>query len=281
VDSSDPGSPRIPARGKNTSRSPNGPTTAVAARATVGVRAPDKAIAAQGVRRLVAGQKYMGLHARALRAGAERALARIAAHPKQTQIDLRSLGADFRLDAAASCTLLRTLLAGGLLHPDGAGGYRPTERFREYALASVVAPLARARARRLVGTACELAARINADWTRNRFQIRTVAVSGSYLGRRDTLRELLLWVVLRPRDDARARRAKPSLSRSEAARQILTAVKALSSFIVVRIVEDTEDVERPFSIVFQASEDTVESSVPAWERLRDWSASISRRLGSR
>ncbi|HWZ70227.1 MAG TPA: hypothetical protein VN326_01960 [Casimicrobiaceae bacterium] len=231
---------------------------------------------------MVADQRYFGLEARALRAGAGRVLARMAAQgPEQARIDVRSLGSDFHLDAAASGPLLQALLAGGLLHPDGTGGYRPSERLREYALACVVAPLLRARAKRLIDTACELAARINADWARNPFQIKTLAVSGSYMSRRDQLPELSLWVVLRPRPKARTRRSKPSLNKSDGLREILMAVNAVSSFIVVRIVADRQAVQRPFSVVFQASEDMIDSSVPAWDRVRDWSASITRRLASR
>ncbi len=284
MDSSDPDPSHVPARSKNLSRLAPVGAVAPAERFAVNVSVRDKSGASQGavgVRRLVADQPYFGLQARALRAGAERALARIAAHPEQTQIDLRSLGADFRLDTAASLALLRELLAGELLHPDGTGGYCPTGRFREYALACVVAPLSRARAKALIDTACDLAARINADWTRNRFRIKTVAVSGSYMSRRDTLAELSLWVVVRPREEWRAQRARHSLRRSDAARQILTAVKALSTFIHARIVEDREDVRRPFSVVFEAREDTADSSAPAWERVRDWGASISRRFAAR
>ena len=214
-----------------------------------------------------------------LRAGAERVLARMAMQdPEQARIDVRSLGVDFRLDAAVSWTLMRELLASGLLVADGTGGCRPTERLREYALACVVAPLSRARAKGLIASATELAARINTDWTRNPFQMEIVAVSGSYMSRSDPVPELSLWVMLRPRPEARARR---SLNSSEALRQILTAVNALSSFIVVRDVADRRDIQRPFSVVYQKTEDMVDSSVPAWDRVRDWSVSISRRLVSK
>jgi hypothetical protein len=57
-------------------------------------------------------------------------------------------------------------------------------------------------------------------------------------------------------------------------------MNALSSFIVVRIVADRQAVERPFSVVFQASEAMVESSLPAWDRVCDWGASITRRITS-
>ena len=105
--------------------------------------------------------------------------------PEQARIDVRSLGEAFHLDAPASWELLRALLMGGLLYPDGSGGYLPTRHFREYALASVVAPLSRTRAKALIDRACELAARINADWVGNPLQIWTVAVSGSYMSRLD------------------------------------------------------------------------------------------------
>jgi hypothetical protein len=232
------------------------------------------------VRRLVAHQRYFGLEARAFHAGAKRTLERVSA-PAPERIDAHGLAEDFRLDAAAGGTLLRAFLTGGLLHPDGTGGYRATQRFREYALARVVVPLSRARAKALIDRARGIAARINADWARNPFLIKMVAVSGSYMSRRDPLRELSLWLVLRRRPQPRAPRWRPPLDEGDALRQILAAMNSLSSFIVVRIVPDRRGVQRPFSVVFQANEDAIESSLPAWEKFRDWGASISRRLASR
>jgi hypothetical protein len=58
-------------------------------------------------------------------------------------------------------------------------------------------------------------------------------------------------------------------------------VKELSSFIAVAVVADRKDVQRPFSVVFQADDALTDSSGPAWERFRAWGASISRRLASR
>jgi hypothetical protein len=233
--------------------------------------------------RLLANERYFGLEAFALRAGMQRVLKRISTHaPEQPRITARSLGEDFYLDAAASGKLLHAFLAGGLILGDDRGGcYCPTERFREFALARVVVPLSRARAKELIATACRVATRINADWDRNPFLIETIVVSGSYMSRRDPLQELLLWLVLRRRSQIRARNWNPWVSKGDGLRQILAKVKALSSFIVVRIVSDKQNVPRPFSVVFQASEHVIESSLPAWERVRDLTASISRRLGSR
>jgi len=234
------------------------------------------------VRRLVAYQTYFGIEARAFHAGAERMLERMSAKaPRQARITVHSLGEDFRLDAAASWALLRAFVAGKLLHANGAAGYVATPRFREYALASVVVPLSRARAKVLIDAVRGIAARINADWDRNPFLVKLVTVSGSYMSRRDQLPELTLWVVLRRRPQLKARRWKPLLERDVALRQIVAAIKAPSSFIVVRIVKDKENVQRPFSVVFQTNEDVVEPSLQTWERLRGWSASISRRLVSR
>src|SRR6266540_6101752 len=97
---------------------------------------------------LVTHQRYFVLHARMFRAGAERALARISGvPPENARFDLRSLSEDFRVDGPASEALLRAFLTGGLLQSESAAGsYRPTTRFREYALARVVAPLSRTRA---------------------------------------------------------------------------------------------------------------------------------------
>lgn len=236
-------------------------------------------ICAAKIRRLIADQRYFGLDALAFHAGAGRVLARQA--PRQAGLDIGSLGEDFGLDATATAALVRALLMGGLLQPDGTGAYRPTPRLREYAAAFVVKPLSRARARTLLGRANELAARINADWTRNPYQIQTVAASGSYMSRRDPLPDLSLWLVLRRRPEVRGRRWKASLSKDAALGHIVAALKALSSFVVVHLVADRQALPRPFSLVFDADEDETDHTAPAWERLRDWSASISRRLGSR
>jgi hypothetical protein len=145
----------------------------------------------------------------------------------------------------------------------------------------VVAPLSRTRAKALIDRACRLAARVNADWVGNPLQIWTVAVSGSYMSRLDQLSELSLWLVLHRRRDARSQRAASLLSKDDALRQILEAMNALSSFMVVRIVADKQAVPRPFSVAFQAHEAVMDSSAPPRGRFRDWSASITRRLASR
>jgi hypothetical protein len=256
----------------------------VEASASIGI-ADRGATASRGatrLRRLLADHRYFGLEPQAFHDGAARLLARVSTlAPERKRIDVQSLGEDFRLDAAASSALLQAMLANGLLRPHGSESYRPAAIFREFVLATPVAPLSRAHARELIDGVCKRAARINAQWARNPFRINMIAVSGSYMSRRDRLPELSLWLVLRRRPAARMRRWGRALSKNDALRQIAAAAKALSSFIVVRIVADRQEVERPFSVVFQADEDAFDSSAPAWQRFREWGFSISRRFSLR
>ena len=249
---------------------------------TVSVPRNVKSIATAAVgkrRKLIADQQYFGLEAAAFRAGAERALARLSRQPpERARIDARSLGDEFRLDAAASAALLSALLAGGLLYPDGSGQYRPTRLFREYALALVVAPLSRERAKMLIDRACVLIADINADWDKLPFQIELMAVSGSYMTRREQLAELSLSLVLCPRPESRKPRSGPMLAKEGGLRQVLDAIRALSSFIAVRVVVDRNAVQRPFSVAFEIGENVVDHSAGGWNRFRDWTASVTRWL---
>ena len=229
-------------------------------------------------RKLIAHQRYFGLEARALRAGAERMLGRMSAQASgQTWINVRSIGEDFALDPTASGTLLRAFLAGGLLYPDGDGGYYATPLFREYALAQVVIPLSRSLARDLMNKACHVAAVFNADSRRNPFLIRRLLVSGSYMSRSNLLPELSLWIELRRRVQPQA----PLLDKEDALRQIKASISEVGSIVEVHLVTDDKNVPRPFSVVFECKEDPIESTVPAWEKLRNWSASIGQRIVSR
>jgi len=233
-------------------------------------------------RRLIADQQYFGLEAKALRGGAARTLARLSAHPGgQAWIDLRNLGDDFHLDAGASAALLSAMLASGLLYPDGAGRYHPTRQFREYALATVVAPLPRERARGLIDRACKTAARINTEWSHLPFQIEMMAVSGSYMTRRDRLSDLVLSLALHRRAVSRSAESAIPPSKEETSRQIVEALQALSSFIVVRIVGDQTRVQRPFSVVFQAGANAMEAASERRDMLHELRTSVTRWFAAR
>jgi hypothetical protein len=177
--------------------------------------------------------------------------------------------------------LLSAFLAGGLLHPDGAGAYLPTRHFRQCALARVVAPMTRDRAKSVLDRACKLAEEVNREWTRNPFRIKTIIVSGGYMTRRKQLSELSLSLGLSKRQSARAAGAMTAQRRDEGGRQIVDAMSKLSSFITVRIVSERHAVPRPFSVVFQADQFVDETSAPAWGRFLDWSSALTRRLASR
>lgn len=278
------GSPQPAARASKSRRSSEAREPAGGFRSTEILGSPEGPIDLQSthVRRLVADRRYFGLEAKDFRAGAERSLARLAAKsPAEARIDVRSLAEDFRLDAPATSALQRELLVGGLLHPDGAGGYVPTRLFRQYALACVVAPLSRARAKALIDRACLLAMQINADWSANPFQIRMLVVSGTYMSQRDKLSELSLSLVLRWRNEAPPAGATSPPGKDDAIRQIVAALSKLSSFIVLRVVAGTDAVQRPFGVVFKHSKEIVEAPEPPKGRLRAWGEALTRRLGSR
>jgi len=149
-------------------------------------------------------------------------------------------------------TLVEQLVAEGLLEPPGElqADYGVTERFVEYASARVVEPLPRERARQLLAHACELAARVNGQWTHNPLEIEAVAPFGCYMSRDRQLAELPLGIVVRPR--ARRARWGRAQTKSDGAREIRAQFRELSSFIHVRMVKDARLLPRPFAVAFHA-----------------------------
>jgi hypothetical protein len=223
------------------------------------------------IRRLIAGRVYFGLDASVLHAGAERLLDRVASAKRGGRaVDKRDLAEDFGVVSHRSSALLTEFLMAGLLQPDGSGSYLPTPLLKEYAKACVVMPLTRERAKALVTRVAELAARVNARWLRNAFVIEAVAVTGSYMSRRNPLDELSLWLILRRRSERPGPGAGVALASDPDVRKIGAAMKAMSSFIQVRVATDRDGVERPFAIVFQADEVDARARAPTlatwWER---------------
>lgn len=214
------------------------------------------------VRTLVTQRKYYGMDALALRAAMARVLSRVAgAAPDEARVSRRHLCQDFVLDATAADSVLEQLVADALLRqPDERqGDFALTERFLEYATARVVEPLTRDRARALVGRACALAARINAEWKTNPLQISDLAPFGSYISRERLLAELPLGIAVRSRSRSRKARWTPMASRQDGARQIRAAVREVSSFFHTRMVSDPQLLPRPFFIVFRDSGDEDDS----------------------
>jgi len=230
-------------------------------------------------RRLVAGHRYFGIEARALRMGLGRLMERTDGAPN-APVSPTILCEAFDLAQDDGDALLRALASGGLVRVHADGRCTSSARLREYAYATVVAPLSRARAKLLVEHTRALAAHINVAWTREPFCIQLVAVSGSYMTRRGQLSDLRFSVVLRNRVDVRKRRFGAPPDRSDAMRKILEAIRAQSSFIVVRVVADRHSIERPFTLVYHADDETT-TEIDAWDRVRSFKASISRRLGGK
>ena len=204
-------------------------------------------------RTLVTQRLYFGLKAIDLRAATGRVLSRVVGlPPERARVSARHLRQDFGVDTVQGNTLVEQLVAEGLLEPPGElqADYGVTERFVEYASARVVEPLPRERARQLLVHACELATRVNGQWTHNPLEIEAVAPFGCYMSRDRQLAELPLGIVVRPR--ARRARWGRAQTKSDGAREIRAQFRELSSFIHVRMVNDTRRLPRPFSVAFHA-----------------------------
>jgi hypothetical protein len=207
------------------------------------------------VRTLVTQRLYFGLDALHLRAATGRVLARVVGlPPERARVSVRNLCQDFGVDAAQGRELIDELVAEGLLEaPDELQtDYGLTARFLEFASARVVDPLPRARAKQLLVQAGALAARINEEWTHNPLEIEALAPFGGYMTRESRLSGLPLGIVVRARAAARRARWGRMQEKRDGAREIRAAFRALSSFIQVRMVNETQLLPRPFAIAFNA-----------------------------
>ena len=206
------------------------------------------------VRTLVTHRLYFGVDALNLRAATARVLARIVGlPPARARVSARSLCQDFGVDTVSGQTLIDELVAKGLLDPPDElqPDYGLTERFLEFAAARVVEPLPRERARQLLVDACALAARVNDEWTHNPLEIEAVVPFGGYMSRDTKLAELSIGIVVRPRMARRARWGRMK-TKSDGAREIRAEFRELSSFIHVRMVNETRLLPRPFTVAFHA-----------------------------
>lgn len=205
------------------------------------------------VRTLITQRLYFGLDPVNLRAATARVLARVVGlPPERARVSMRNLCQDFGVELAHGQALIDELVAERLLQPPDElqADYGLTERFREFAAARVVDPLPRERARQLLGQACELAAQINEQWTHNPLEIEAVAPFGSYMSRDTQLADLSLGLVVRPRAPLRRARWGRMKTKSDGAREIRVAFRQLSSFIHVRMVNETRLLPRPFAVAF-------------------------------
>lgn len=217
-------------------------------------------------RTLVTDRLYFGMDALSLRAATARVFARVVGlPPERARVSAKSLRQDFGVgEAEPGQALIDEFVAEGLLDPPSElqPDYGLTERFVEYAFARVVEPLPRERAKQLLGKACELAARINAEWARNPLEVELVAPFGSYMTRDRNLADLSLGVVVRPRPPSRRSRWGHVLTKTDGAHDIRAALRDLSSFIHVRMVKSREFLPRPFAVAFEDDSPILLPSVP-------------------
>jgi hypothetical protein len=205
-------------------------------------------------RTLVTQRLYFGMSALDLRSASERVLARIAGLPHESaHVSGRSLCRDFGMNTIEGDALVEGFVNKGMIEPrtEQRDCYRLTERFLEFAAARVVEPLPRQRAKELLAKAGELATRINAEWTRNPLEIQLIAPFGHYFKREAQLASLELGIVVQSRAPWRRARWGRLKTVSEGAREIRGAMRELSSFIQVQMVNDKARLPRPFTVVFQ------------------------------
>jgi hypothetical protein len=207
------------------------------------------------VRTLVRQRLYFGMDALKLHAAMARALSRtVGLPPERARISAKHLRQDFGFDTVQGNALIEALVEEGLLKaPDGVrADYAPTERFLEFASARVVDPLPREQAKRLLARACDLAAQVNGEWTRNPLEIEALAPFGCYMSLDAQLAELPLGIVVRARPAARRSRWGRIQTKSDGGREIRAEFRNLSSFVYVRMVEDRRILPRPFAVAFDA-----------------------------
>jgi hypothetical protein len=205
-------------------------------------------------RTLITQHLYFGLDAERLRDASGRVLSRVVGlPPERARVRVEHLQQDFRVDAAEGKALVDEFVAEGLLQPraERVGDYYLTERFVEIAAARIVEPLPRGRAKYLLDQASELAARVNAEWTRNALEIDSVVTFGRYMSLDEQLAALDLAVIVRARGPARRTRWKRMSTKAEGASEIKAAFRKLSSFVHLQILKDMRLLPRPFAVVFQ------------------------------
>jgi hypothetical protein len=198
---------------------------------------------------------FGGLDALQLRAATGRVLSRLhglPAHRAVVRIDV--LEQDFRVTPGASRELAAQLVASGLLRRlDPIGNeYGITDRFRQYAVARIIEPLPRTRAKMLLEHLADLAAHFNRTALQNKYEIEAIAVFGSYMSLERDLPELALGVTGRHRMPARRPADGRATRFTEGHERIRELLEVQSHFVRVRFFRHLHDVPRPFGVVFKS-----------------------------
>ena len=149
--------------------------------------------------------------------------------------------------------LIDEMVQRGILQPLGAGGfeYAITHSFREYAVARIVEPLPRTRAKMLLDHIGDLARHFNRTATQNKYEIEVVVVFGSYMSLEPELPELPVGVIGRRRMPPLRHLDRRAGKPTEGHERIRELFEAQNRHVQVSFFRQLQDIPRPFSAIFK------------------------------
>ncbi len=207
---------------------------------------------------LVARHLYFGLDPLRLRDAANRLLARLPdSRPRATPVPMDALVEEFAIDPARSQAIVAEMVESGVLmkmSPTGAH-FGITTRFRQIARARIIEPLDRGQAQMLLTHCAEVAEKFNRSAARNKYEIETIAVFGSYMSRHQGLASLELGMTGRKRAPGQRNFIGRATAQTEGTADIRAQFERLSGFIEVHFFKRAVDVPRPFSVIFRSDSD--------------------------
>lgn len=207
---------------------------------------------------LVARHLYFGLDPLRLRDAASRLLSRLPdSRPRATAVPLGTIVEEFAVDEAKGSALVAEMVENGVLMkltPTGAH-FGITTRFREIARARIIEPLERERAQLLLTHCAEVAEKFNRSASRNKYEIETIAVHGSYMSRHQGLAAIELAITGRKRAPGQKRLIGRATAQTEGTAEIRAMFERLSGFIEVHFYKRPIDIPRPFSVIFRSDAD--------------------------
>lgn len=207
---------------------------------------------------LVARHLYFGLDPLRLRDAANRLLARLPdSRPRASPVPMDALVEEFALDPVKGNAIVAEMVQSGVLtklSPTGAY-FGITTRFREIARARIIEPLERPQAQMLLTTCAEVAEKFNRTAARNKYEIESIAVFGSYMSRHPGLASVELAITGRKRAPGQRNLIGRATAQTEGTEQIRVLFERLSGFVEVHFFKRNADIPRPFSVIFRSDPD--------------------------
>ena len=161
------------------------------------------------------------------------------------------------LSPATSEAIVAEMVQTGVLlklSPTGAH-FGITTRFREIARARIIEPLERSQAQMLLTHCAEVADKFNRTTARNKYEIESIAVYGSYMSRHQGLAAIELAITGRKRAPGQRNFIGRATAQTEGTDQIRALFERLSGFIEVQFFKRATDIPRPFSVIFRSDPD--------------------------